>query len=134
MPMIANRSLERARVLEKAITDSGHEVASPWVLGPIEGHSGPVNIFERDRLGAESSDAILADVSEPSTGVGMEIMAAFKANKKVIIVAKKGSNVSRMLLQMERKEMVEFEDDKELYTKLVELLGSGLEGVGRPHR
>ena len=131
VPMIANRTLERARILEKAIKDSGHQVSSPWVLGPVEGGAGGVNVFERDRLGAESSDAILADVTEPSTGVGMEVMAAYKANRRIIVVAKKGSRVSRMLTHMDRKELVEFEDDDELYGKLMEVLRSAQYGDGR---
>jgi nucleoside 2-deoxyribosyltransferase len=131
VPMIANRTLERARVLERAIKDSGHEVSSPWVLGPIETSSGGVNIFDRDRRGAENSDAILADVSEPSTGVGMEIMAAYKAKKRVIVVAKRGNRVSQMLMHMDGKELVEFEDNDELYKKLLELLGSPSDAVAR---
>ena len=122
VPMIANRALERARVLERAIKDCGHELTSPWVLGPIEYSTGSVNVFERDRRGAENSDAILADVSEPSTGVGMEIMAAYKAGKRIITVAKKGSRVSNMLMHMDGREIVEFEDNEELYAKLSNLL------------
>lgn len=123
VPMIANRRLERARVIAKAIRDSGHEVTSPWVLGSVEGHDPNVlNIFERDMLGAERCDAIVADVSQPSIGVGMEIMAAYKAGKFVVLVAMRGSTISRMLLHMKGKELVEFDDDKELYSNLVKTL------------
>jgi nucleoside 2-deoxyribosyltransferase len=128
VPMIANRSLARARVLERAIISTGNEVSSPWVLGPIEVSSHGVNIFDRDRRGAETSDAILADVTEPSTGVGMEIMAAYKAGKRVIAVAKSGSKVSRMLLHMDGMRFVEFADDGDLYQKVVALLKSRPDG------
>ncbi len=123
VPMIANRTLERANLMAKAIRDAGHEVTSPWVLGSIEGHDPRIlNIFARDMHGAESSDALVADVSQPSIGVGMEIMAAFKAGRKIVIVRKRGSVVSRMLLHMEGKEMVEFDDDRTLYLGLVSAL------------
>lgn len=121
--MIANRQQARALTMARAIRDAGHEVASPWVLGPLEGHNPEVlNIFERDMRGAEESDAIVADVSQPSTGVGMELMAAYKAGRRVIVVARAGSTVSKMLLHMDPKEMLEFEDEEDLYTRLLDLL------------
>jgi cysteine synthase len=123
VPMIANRNSAIASTMAKAIADSGNEVSSPWVLGPIETlHPGAVNIFERDMRGAEESDAIVADVSSPSIGVGMELMAAYKAGRKVIVVAKEGSTVSRMLLHMGGTERLEFRDEGDLYTKLLRLL------------
>ena len=121
--MIANRDGAVASVMAKAIEDSGNEISSPWVLGPIEAHSPAVlNIFDRDMRGAEESDAIVADVSSPSIGVGMELMAAYKAGRKVIVVARGGSTISRMLLHMDGKEMVEFEGEADLYAKLLKLL------------
>jgi len=123
VPMIANRNAAIAMTMARAITDSGNEVSSPWVLGPIEAHNPTtLNIFERDMHGAEESDAILADVSSPSIGVGMELMAAYKAGRKVIVVAKEGSTVSRMLLHMGQKESLEFKDGEDLYVKLLRLL------------
>jgi nucleoside 2-deoxyribosyltransferase len=123
VPMIANRALGRAQSMAKAIEDSGHAVTSPWVLGPIE-HANPsvVNVFLRDMQGAERCDILLADVSIPSTGVGMEIMAAYKMGRRVILAMKKGSVTSRMLQHMDRKEVVEFETEDELYSKLRSIL------------
>jgi 2-iminobutanoate/2-iminopropanoate deaminase len=123
VPMIANRSTSVASTMAKAIGDSGHEVTSPWVLGPIEplDHK-TLNIFERDRRGAEESDAIVADVSSPSIGVGMELMAAYKAGKKVIVVFREGSTVSRMLLHMQGLQSLEFKDEEDLYSKLTRML------------
>jgi nucleoside 2-deoxyribosyltransferase len=123
VPMIANRNAAIASTMAKAISDSGNEISSPWVLGPIEAHNpATLNIFERDMRGAEESDAILADVSTPSIGVGMELMAAYKAGRKVIVVAREGSTVSRMLLHMSRKESLEFKDEEDLYARLLRLL------------
>ena len=123
VPMIANRALERAQLMAEAIADSGHEVTSPWVLGPIA-NSDPsvVNVFQRDRDAAEGCDVLVADVSEPSIGVGMEIMAAYKAGRRVILVTKKGKLASRMLQHMDRKETVEYEEDNEVYAGLRRIL------------
>lgn len=123
VPLAANRDRKRASVIAEAITDSGNEVSSPWVLSPGEKH-GPtaVNVFERDRQGVENSDMIIADVSHPSAGVGMEIMVAYHGGKRIVMVMKRGSVVSRMLLQMDRKETVEFDSNAELYSGLKRLL------------
>lgn len=121
--MIANRALDRAGLLAKAVKDSGNEVTSPWVLGPVE-HSNPstVNVFQRDTEGAEKCDVLVADVTEPSVGVGMEIMAAYKAGRRIILVEKKGRVTSRMLSHMDGKETIEYEADGEVYAKLGRLL------------
>ncbi len=123
VPMVANRELARAKLMAKAIEDSGHTVTSPWVLGPL-GHSisSDVNVFQRDKDGAERCDILVADVSVPSTGVGMEIMAAYKMGRRVILMMKKGSVTSRMLSHMDNKETVEFQEDDEVYGALRRVL------------
>ncbi len=121
--MITNRALERAELMAQAITRAGYELASPWVIGPIEQvDQKEVNVFQRDKMGAETADVVVADVSSPSIGVGMEIMAAYVANKKIILVAKRGSVHSRMLSHMDRKELIEFDDEKELARRLSDAL------------
>ena len=120
VPMITNRALDRAELMAEAIKKAGYELASPWVVGPVENHDPRVlNVFFRDKNGAESSDVLVADVSAPSTGVGMEIMAAYLARKRIILVAKRGSVVSRMLQHMDRRELIEFEDDKSMARQLL---------------
>jgi hypothetical protein len=126
VPMIANRALSRARLMARAIADSGNELTSPWVLGHIEGSESPVNVFHRDRIGSETCDVLVADVTEPSIGVGMEIMAAYKAGKRIVIVSKEGSVTSRMLQHMDRGETLAYVDESEVYEKL----RSFLEGAG----
>ena len=125
VPMIANRTLARAQLMARAIEDAGHEVSSPWVLGPIEHSSAAVtNVFQRDMKGAEDCDILVADVSEPSLGVGMEIMAAYKKGRRLILVSKKGKVTSRMLQHMDRKESIEFEEEDDLYSLLRHALES----------
>jgi hypothetical protein len=98
-------------------------VSSPWVLGPIE-QSNPasVNVFRRDKSGSEECDVLVADVTEPSIGVGMEIMAAYEAGRRIILVVKKGKVTSRMLSHMDRKETLEYDEDEDVYPGLMRLL------------
>ena len=111
--------------MAKAIEDAGHEITSPWVLGPIE-HSSVaiIDVFQRDMKGAEDCDTLVADVSEPSIGVGMEIMAAYKKGRRIILVSRKGQVISRMLQHLDGKESVEFEEEDDLYSHLKEELKS----------
>lgn len=103
--------------------EKGHQLYSPWVLGQYEGSRDfDINIFERDRTHVESCDAIVADVSQPSIGVGMEIMTAYYGKKKIILVAKRGSIITRMLLHMREKVLIEFDDEGDLRRKLAEVL------------
>ncbi|MDG6920066.1 MAG: nucleoside 2-deoxyribosyltransferase [Nitrososphaerota archaeon] len=123
VPMIANRELQRAKDMARAIADAGHSITSPWVLGPIEKRDGsPVNIFRRDMEAAEASDVLVADVTDPSVGVGMEIMAAHKAGKRIILVTKKGKVISGMLVHMDGKEFVEYDSEEEIYPILLRAL------------
>jgi len=127
VPMITNRALSRAKLMARAIADSGNELTSPWVLGQIEGAGSHVNVFHRDRIGSETSDILVADVTEPSVGVGMEIMAAYKAGRRILIVSKMGNLTSRMLQHMDNKENLEYTDESEVYDGLVRML----EAVGK---
>ena len=122
VPMIANRALSRARLMARAITDSGNELTSPWVLGQMGETASAVNVFHRDRIGSETCDVLVADVTEPSIGVGMEIMAAYKAGRRIVLVTKKGNVTSRMLQHMDRGETVEYVDESEVYEGLTRLL------------
>jgi hypothetical protein len=122
VPMIANRALSRARLMARAITDSGNELTSPWVLGQMGETASAVNVFHRDRIGSETCDVLVADVTEPSIGVGMEIMAAYKAGRRIVLVTKKGNVTSRMLQHMDRRETVEYVDESEVYEGLTRLL------------
>lgn len=115
VPIIANGSAETARLIAAAITAAGHEITSPWSLNDIEIRpSESIDIFSRDKTAVEESDIIAADVSRPSTGVGMEVMAAYHARKRIVLVARTGSAISRTLTDMKGAEWVYFTDEASL--------------------
>ena len=124
--MVVNRERERAQVMADAITDSGNVVASPWVLDPYKRHDPSVlDVFDRDWQAVRGCDLVVADASRPSTGVGMEVMAAYFERKRIVVVAKRGSTVSGMLMHMRKKEFLEFDSDEDLYSSLRDLLEAG---------
>lgn len=123
VPIVANRSLDTARLIAGAISAAGHEIVSPWVLTDGEARpSNSVNIFLRGKAAIEQCDWVIADVSKPSTGVGMEVMTAYLARKRIVLLAQTGSAISRMLMDLKEAEWVYFSDEASLLKGLEEKL------------
>lgn len=66
-----------------------------------------------------SSDLIVADISRPSTGLGIEICTALSNNKKVLFFANSKSRVSMLLIgYMDKNKINWYKNKKELKIKL----------------
>jgi hypothetical protein len=52
----------------------------------------------------------------------MEIMAAYKAGRRIILVSRKGNRISKMLEDMDRKERLEYREESEIYERLLRML------------
>ena len=79
----------------------GHEVptailASPDV-GRLETVVEPREVYERDSAWVEGCDALVAEVSTPSHGVGYEIALALLLRKPVLCLYRQGRTVSKMI-------------------------------------
>lgn len=79
----------------------GHHVltahlASEQVLAEDAQH-GPEAVFERDTAWLRQSQAVIAEVSTPSHGVGFEVAYALERGKPVLCLAREGVRVSKML-------------------------------------
>jgi nucleoside 2-deoxyribosyltransferase len=57
----------------------------------------PETVFERDTVWLRGCDAVIAEVSTPSHGVGFEIAYALERGKPVLCLAREGVRVSKML-------------------------------------
>lgn len=57
---------------------------------------GPTKIFNRDYKQLKSYDLIIADVSETSHGVGIEIGMSYCLNLKRIFLFEKGKQVTKL--------------------------------------
>ena len=125
VPLISNRDMRTAMELAGVIKSSGHELISPWVVNedPNDGLN-ELGVFERDTNAVLRCDKIVADVSIPSLGVGMEVMLAHTSGKRVICVYKQGTRVSWMVRGMPGVILIEFKDGRDLKEKLsMELSG-----------
>jgi nucleoside 2-deoxyribosyltransferase len=62
-----------------------------------DGEQSPHAVFERDTAWLRACDAVIAEVSTPSHGVGFEIAYALGLGKSVLCLAREGVRVSKML-------------------------------------
>lgn len=79
----------------------GHHVltahlASDTVLA-ADGELSPEIVFARDTAWLRRCDAVIAEVSTPSHGVGFEIAYALERDKPLLCLAREGVRVSKML-------------------------------------
>jgi len=58
----------------------------------------PAEVYQRDMAWIEGCDAVIAEVSTPSHGVGYEIGVALERGKPVLCCYEEGRAVSKMLL------------------------------------
>ncbi|HVP22895.1 MAG TPA: nucleoside 2-deoxyribosyltransferase [Conexivisphaerales archaeon] len=98
VPLAYNRDRMLATALAGSLEESGHVVTSRWVLDedPSWGLTYG-EIAKRDFGAVDESDALVAEISTPSHGVGMEIQYAVMKGKKVICLRRPDSRVSGLI-------------------------------------
>jgi 2'-deoxynucleoside 5'-phosphate N-hydrolase len=79
----------------------GHNVLSSHVADPLalesEKDRSPREVYERDTDWVKECDALIAEVSTPSLGVGYEIALAVQLGKPVLCVYRSGVQLSKMI-------------------------------------
>jgi len=85
----------------------------------------PTEIFNTDYSQLKSCDLIIADVSEPSHGVGLEIGISYCLNLKRIFLLEKGKQVTKIIQGMPNTIIIEYENLKDLKNKI----SSALDGI-----
>jgi len=127
VPIINYYNQDLTKRLADLILELGFELSSPWVLSGMDINISPKEVFVRDTMGVKSSDIILAEVSKPSHGVGMEIMLAYMEGKRIILLAKKDVKLSALLEGIKDAVIIRYEDEEELLEKLRKKLGEALD-------
>ena len=89
------------RHLVARLQAQGHDVLSAHVADPIalerEKDRSPHEVFERDVKWVEECEAMIAEVSTPSLGVGYEYGLAVQLGKPVLCVYRSGLRMSKMI-------------------------------------
>jgi len=79
----------------------GHNVLSAHVADPVaiehEKDASPCEVFERDVAWVDACEAMIAEVSTPSLGVGYEYGRAVQSGKPVLCVSRSGLRMSKMI-------------------------------------
>ena len=78
----------------------------------------PSEIFVRDYEQLKSCDLIIAEVSEPSHGVGIEIGMSYCLKLKIILLLEKGKYVTKLAQGIPDIIIIEYESLKDLKAKL----------------
>ena len=68
----------------------------------------PLKIYETDMKALNKAQILIAEVSHPGLGTGMEIGISLERGIPVICLAQRGSDVSLLLLGAKEKGLVEF--------------------------
>jgi nucleoside 2-deoxyribosyltransferase len=98
------------KIVEAMLKD-GHEVPTAMLAGPevsrLEGSEHPADeVYARDVAWIEGADAMVAEVSTPSHGVGFEIGYALNLGKPVLALHHEDRVVSKMILGNKANELL----------------------------
>jgi len=118
VPLVNNRDSNLAKNIVQILKDLGCEIMSEWVLWDNPNPNlDPDGIYKRDYNAIKSCDCLIADVSRPSIGVGMEIMLAKSLGKKTICIYS-DTKISNFLKGMPGITKIRYSNLKELNQKL----------------
>ena len=98
----------------RSVVGESHEMWLPHDDGRVNGSTDA-----KDRI--RSSDMLIAEVSLPSTGQGIEIGWADDAGIPIICLHKRGSRVSSALMYINAR-MVEYDDADDLVVRIQEVI------------
>jgi len=94
--------LETYKKMVHHLQKLGHWIPTVHIVHPevltLEKTLSPKEIYQRDIEWIEECDALVAEVSNPSLGVGYEICYALNLGKPVLCLFQKGIFLSRMIL------------------------------------
>jgi len=84
-----------------ALLEEGHDVPTAHLSSPdilsLEAVTSPEEVYHRDVNWVTQCDALIAEVSTPSHGVGYEIALALSLGKPVLCIYRSGRKVSKMI-------------------------------------
>lgn len=102
-------SLEIYKVLVEELSQYTNNIYSPIDTIKFKGTS--EEMYARVMKLLQSTDLVIAEMSSPSTGQGMELQEAVRLDIPIIIVAKNGSKISSTVLGSPKIKKVIFYND-----------------------
>lgn len=111
-----------------ALLADGHEVPTAHLSSPdimaLEAVVTPEEVYHRDVKWVTECDALIAEVSTPSHGVGYEIALALSLGKPVLCLYRSGRKVSKMITGNDHAALrqAEYHHDEEVVTIVCDFL------------
>lgn len=102
--------------IERSVKRAGFDVFVTIVGGT------PEEIFERDYRELKDSDVLIAEVSEPSHGVGMEIGLSYELGLKRILLVESGKRITKFAQAMPETDIIEYKTFDEVESLLLSAL------------
>ena len=100
------------------LEEKGIEVFAPQFMPDSKPH----DVYKRDTTQIRMCDFLIAEISNASLGVGMEIMLAIELMKPILLFNKKGTpTISLMVRGADGKAMFEYEKLEDVEKKLQEI-------------
>ncbi len=120
--------------LTAALLADGHEVPTAHLaestVVELESVVSPNDVYQRDVDWIRNADALVAEVSVPSHGVGYEIAFALHVGKRVLCLSRQGRKVSKMVTGNPDPNLLvqTYQDNQEA----VQLVRCFIQGLPRP--
>lgn len=126
-----DRDLDAIRALRDHIEDLGHDIPSRHVADPsgrqLDSALSNTELAARDIAWLHGCDALVAEVSTPSHGVGVEVTLASSRHMPILLVHRRGHRVSRLLLGLDGVRSAAYGSEAECAAAVTGFL----DGVGR---
>lgn len=112
----------------RLLQEEGHEIPTAHLassdLDKLERNLEPEDVFKRDISWVRACDAIIAEVSTPSHGVGYEIAEAVNKGKPALCLYRSGVKISKIISGNTEKNVVvrSYSDLKQMRGLMIEFL------------
>lgn len=114
-------SLEIYKILVEELSLYSDNIYSP--IDTIKFKGTNKEMYERVMKRLQNTDIVIAEMSSPSTGQGMELQEAVRLDIPIIIIAKNGSKISSTVLGSGKiKEVIFYDKKEDIKGKFAELL------------
>lgn len=104
-------SLEIYKILVEKLSQYTDNIYSPIDTIKFKGTSEAM--YKRAMKMIQDADLVIAEMSNPSTGQGMELQEAVRLGLPIIVIAKKGTKISNTVLGSGKVMQVILYDEKE---------------------
>lgn len=114
-------SLKIYQILVEELSQYASNIYSP--IDTIKFTGSSEEMYVRVMKILQSTDLVIAEMSSPSTGQGMELQEAVRLNIPIIIIAKNGSKISSTVLGSGKiKKVIFYNEKEEIKGKIEDLL------------